>query len=597
MVDNLIEKISANDFNAEKFVRELAQRCVGGQELQQQRKTIQALAESTNIMLKKNVYRNYMQFIETAKEITHLESEMYQLSHLLTEQKSLLEMANVNMLGDQLMKSQQEVDEKENYQAQAKNEEDDRIRILTSIMEKVEGCTGLLEVKERTLLHEGDILELDPVENTPLQRTHAYLFSDALMLTSWITNRRGPVRYKMYAMYDLISLAVVNVRDLGSVKMAFKILAYPDTRLFQCLNNNSKKEWLEHFDYAKRAKLTSEQAKRETGHTVHSQNSAELPSRNASLESPTVFDDELVVHKFNIPEWMMESPEELDVLIAERHFEMALELLMKCQSYIEGVDANEKDPLFLDVRSKVENRKRNLIDILLKELEVSPDKSLQGGLRAARRAVRLLNTMNKSTQACDLMLKLCTSIMKKELKCVKREGATFLYIKQVADIFYRTLLSIIKEFRKVFPSSSACNAALIVWTNNQLTHFMSHVIKQVFVPQSSITVISECVSLLRLQNAQLCDFGLDMRYQIDGMLHRSITITLQDSKDKLLESIKHRSAEEKWRPMNLQNKNNLNKLIQELTDLGLPMVHNYIKGLSIEIKYWTHRTQILSRHY
>lgn len=31
-----------------------------------------------------------MQFIETAKEISHLESEMYQLSQLLSEQRSLL---------------------------------------------------------------------------------------------------------------------------------------------------------------------------------------------------------------------------------------------------------------------------------------------------------------------------------------------------------------------------------------------------------------------------------------------------------------------------------------------------------------------------
>lgn len=31
-----------------------------------------------------------MQFIETAKEISHLESEMYQLSQLLGEQRSLL---------------------------------------------------------------------------------------------------------------------------------------------------------------------------------------------------------------------------------------------------------------------------------------------------------------------------------------------------------------------------------------------------------------------------------------------------------------------------------------------------------------------------
>lgn len=34
----------------------------------------------------------------------------------------------------------------------------------------------------------------------------------------------------------------------------------------------------------------------------------------------------------------------------------------------------------------------------MKELEVSPEKSLQGGLRAARRAVRLLIALQKTTQ-------------------------------------------------------------------------------------------------------------------------------------------------------------------------------------------------------
>lgn len=52
--------------------------------------------------------------------------------------------------------------------------------------------------------------------------------------------RRGPVRYKFEAMYELGSLAVVNVRDMGSVKTAFKLLAFPDTRVFQCINNQSK---------------------------------------------------------------------------------------------------------------------------------------------------------------------------------------------------------------------------------------------------------------------------------------------------------------------------------------------------------------------
>ena len=101
------------------------------------------------------------------------------------------------------------------------------------------------------------------------------------------------------------------------------------------------------------------------------------------------------------------------------------------------------------------------------------------------------------------MLKLCTSIMKKELKCVKREGATILYIRQLGTIFYQTLLDVVEEFRKIFPESSACLASLVIWSNSELTHFMSHVIKQIFVPQSGLSIISECVSCLREKNSQV----------------------------------------------------------------------------------------------
>lgn len=51
-------------------VKELVQECVGGAELQQQKNQIQTYADQTSSALKKHVYANYMQFIETAKEIS-----------------------------------------------------------------------------------------------------------------------------------------------------------------------------------------------------------------------------------------------------------------------------------------------------------------------------------------------------------------------------------------------------------------------------------------------------------------------------------------------------------------------------------------------
>lgn len=51
-------------------------------------------------------------------------------------------------------------------------------------------------------------------------------------------------------------------------------------------------------------------------------------------------------------------------------------------------------------RTKLEDRIQGFTLVLTKELQVSPDKSHKGGLRAARRAVRILNQLDKSFQVC-----------------------------------------------------------------------------------------------------------------------------------------------------------------------------------------------------
>lgn len=53
-------------------VKELVQDCVGGAALQQCKSKIQSYNEQTSSALKKHVYANYKQFIETAKEISRM---------------------------------------------------------------------------------------------------------------------------------------------------------------------------------------------------------------------------------------------------------------------------------------------------------------------------------------------------------------------------------------------------------------------------------------------------------------------------------------------------------------------------------------------
>ena len=128
----------------------------------------------------------------------------------------------------------------------------------------------MTDVPTRFLLHDGALVEMDIAENTALHRVHGYLMNDGFMVATWLTNRRGPVRcafdfydlhvfglrkdteqqtdgdsfnhsrFKFSYLYELDSLAVVNVRDLGGIKHAFKLLVFPDARLFQCANGDAK---------------------------------------------------------------------------------------------------------------------------------------------------------------------------------------------------------------------------------------------------------------------------------------------------------------------------------------------------------------------
>jgi len=119
-------------------VKELSAQCVGADELRQQRAKIQELANNTSAQLKRNVYQNYMQFIETAKEISHLESEMYQLSQLLSEQRALLSTLGstrtAGVVFEDLSESQQE------NSANSVSKEEEQKQKLIQLIENVEGA-------------------------------------------------------------------------------------------------------------------------------------------------------------------------------------------------------------------------------------------------------------------------------------------------------------------------------------------------------------------------------------------------------------------------------------------------------------------------
>ncbi|KAF3703054.1 Exocyst complex component 8 [Channa argus] len=324
--NRLRKQLESPNFDPQNYVKQLSQQSDGDRDLQEHRQKIQNLADETAQNLKKNVYKNYRQFIETAKEISYLESEMYQLSHILTEQKSIME-----SITQALLSTDKDETSKEMQAAFPKETEDVKQRNLTSLLEKVEGGKNIMDIPGRHLVYNGDLSEFDVDHMSLIQKVHAFLMNDCLLIATWLANRRGTVKYKYNALYELDSFAVVNVKDNAPMKDMFKILMFPDSRIFQAENSKVKKEWLEILDETKKKKVTKDKHEKEE----------EIPTSPVRAEVSTNPFDEDDGEPAGTEEsvdlsldWIQELPEDLDVCIAQRDFEGAVDLLDKLNEYL-----------------------------------------------------------------------------------------------------------------------------------------------------------------------------------------------------------------------------------------------------------------------
>ncbi|XP_053314466.1 exocyst complex component 8 [Spea bombifrons] len=557
LVHRLRTKLESSSFQSDQYVKQLSQQSDGDRDLQEHRQRIQSLADETAQNLKRNVYQNYRQFIETAREISYLEGEMYQLSHILTEQKSIMESVTQALLQTDRSEAAREL-----QAAFPKEADEGKVRNLTTLLEKVEGCKNLLETPGRYLVYNGDLTEFDVDNMVLIQKVHAFLMNDCLLIATALPNRRG--MYKYNALHNLDDLAIVNVKENPPMKDMFKILMFPESRIFQAENAKIKKEWLEVLEETKKNKVLNEKRKKEE-EAPRSPVVSDVSS-NPFVEEETS-DEELVDLTL---EWIQELPEDLDVCIAQRNFEGAVDLLNKLNSYLEDKPLTHA---VKDLKAKVDGRIRQLTDVLV--FELSPDRSLRGGPKATRRAVSQLIRLGQSTKACELFLKNRAAAVHTAIRQLRIEGATLLYIHKLCNVFFTSLLETAKEFEMDFAGNNGCYSAFIVWSRSALKMFVDAFSKQVFDSKESLSTAAECVKVAKEHCKQLSEIGLDLTFILHALLVKDIKTALQSCKDIIIEATKHRNSEEMWRKMNLMTPEALGKLKEEMRSCGVISFDQY----------------------
>ncbi|XP_020606527.1 exocyst complex component 8-like isoform X2 [Orbicella faveolata] len=592
-------KFTNSSFDPEKYVRDLSAQCDTDAELQDHRKRIQTLSEETAVSLKKNVYKNYMQFIETSKEISYLEAEMYQLGHFLAEQKSILSsQQDMSLFGTQDFSSSTKPSKKDEKGS--------------SSIESVEGLASVLDITDVNCVFEGDLVEVDPETFLPRSKVHAFLLHDSMVVANIIQNRRGPVRFKYQCLFELENVAVVNMTSADGLKDAFKIFLFPETHVYQAESKQIKKEWLDRIEECKKNfKLKLEQefsqgdiqveSEGTSAHSVNTNpfldddknpftNDDDDDSKNPFKETTSTnpFDDDEEPIASSSPAstssklikvgkaWLRDLPEDLDMFIAQRDFERAMELIDRTNQYLKE---NSSSQVAKEIKVRLDRRVKLLVDALIDELDCSRSFLLHVGPRATRRAVSLLVRLGRASEACQLFLKNRSEAIKHSLRQLKIEGATSLYISKLSSAFFSSVIETGKEFDQVFSANRGFSSAFVVWANTELQHFVSRFSCQVFRREMGVAAIGVCVSMAKQQCEKLHEIGLDLTFSMQQMLLRDIVEALLDTRDQMVKFARHRVTEANWKPMDFEGQTDqLGTLCGEMESLGVENFNDLIVG-------------------
>ncbi|VDO12244.1 unnamed protein product, partial [Brugia timori] len=268
------DHFSEEDFDAISYVRDQLRGMKSGDETRQ----LQAFHARLNVanaqsseLVKKSVFLNYKKFIDTAREVSYLEREIYELSSLLSDQRMLIETL-MQMTG-----------EDRSSIGTASLHTSFSVNPMNVLMQKMDGIAvgfqlhvlismlNNLPTSDRVIMH-GEVVQLDSDNMRPQHNVMLILLSDRLLIGQ---PSSGKYRFQLESSHPLNNIAAVNIKDRENgetVTSMFKLLIFPGQRYFVYMelnlgtqtfpnrfflaeNARIKKEWLDCIENAKRELL------------------------------------------------------------------------------------------------------------------------------------------------------------------------------------------------------------------------------------------------------------------------------------------------------------------------------------------------------
>eukprot|EP00123_Amoebidium_parasiticum_P000760 comp11662_c0_seq1/m.6177 comp11662_c0_seq1/g.6177 ORF comp11662_c0_seq1/g.6177 comp11662_c0_seq1/m.6177 type:complete len:683 (-) comp11662_c0_seq1:103-2151(-) len=504
-IDLKLSDFAKKDFRPTEYVLQRASTVITYSELADLSLFTEKMSEETAQKLKKNVFENYPKFINTSKEISNLESDMQDLRGLLSDSMSIMK-----GIGELSSVGFDEQDESKRIQRHNK---------LLEIMSLVENCPDLLSVPDRDFVFEESFKEVDESTYAFVRPCHIFIFTDALMVTTVLTQRKQSLRdadrvvkrYRFLYLWDMASLLLIDInkknKNPDELMNAFRIM-HPQAVTYQARELQIKMDFLytvgvqqkrlKEHSLQRQEKLRREKEEEE----LREKRKNEEASENMEMGSLTPSDLKILREL----DWLVDVPDDLDVFIAQRDFDKAVALVQKTKAVLAS-NAIENNMLKAEMAECLEARLGELTDILIHELQNPNMKNV-----AMQKSIQLCIKLGQTSKARNMFLKNRSDALKRDIKRVKVEGATEMYISKLSRMVFANLRNVMDEFLASFADIED-RSAFVVWAVKEVQHFVQIFIRQVF-HGTDLTVVTESLDAARRNMAVLEEVGMNLHYVV-----------------------------------------------------------------------------------
>ena len=554
-----LELLSQSDFDPQAYLRaKLSHHSESS--LRTFKSSLHAAKEAANDDLKRQVFKNYSEFITISKEIATLENDMLELKELLSEWKQLpqaLELddtATASSSFSDLARSKaagkanrnSTIDLQQIYRAQ-----------ITSLWEGIEGSQKFLPyVPGRHLIAEASsFTELNAATYKPQQSVALFLLDDLLLIA---TRRKRQMSSKVRLVADrcfsLAEIVVIDLKDGGDLTNAIKIKRARESYVYRTDRAEDKRALLNAF-----RRVAEELAKKRRNESEYGAAASQAHKRVSTLlSSPPLaqhgfdalhlgaagsstrqqYDGALLTpigedgpadgtggvmaaaaasaasERKDPGRWNNDLADELSVSIALREWDQAVALIEKGRAVL-STYTSTTDAASLDLSAKLSARTAELV------AAVSSDFTRQHLKKSSvLRNAALLLRLDQGEKARQLFLDARTELLKKRTRQIKFEGDTGLYISELAMVHF-TLIKNTSEWYMAAFKDGRMASGFVQWAWERVEEYGELFRRQVYgvVEERDEQGIVPEVKQISLRLAgQLKDVGLDFGFLLEQLL-------------------------------------------------------------------------------